>query len=114
MDLFFVLSGFLIASQFFTRYAVGGRVRWSEFYGKRIFRTLPAYLVVLAIYFLVPQFVERSELPPWWKFVTFTQNLSMELPGKLAFSHAWPVPLSARNSIHKTFVGRCFVLKRRA
>ncbi|GAC1545952.1 MAG: acyltransferase [Myxococcales bacterium] len=89
VDLFFVLSGFLIASQLFTRYALGGRVRWSEFYGKRLFRTLPPYLVVLALYFAVPQLIERGALPPLWKFVTFTQNLSMELPGKLAFSHAW-------------------------
>jgi peptidoglycan/LPS O-acetylase OafA/YrhL len=89
VDLFFVLSGFLIASQLFTRYALGGQVRWAEFYGKRLFRTLPAYLAVVALYFAVPQFIERSALPPWWKFVTFTQNLSMELPAKLAFSHAW-------------------------
>lgn len=89
VDLFFVLSGFLIASQLFAKYAKGGQVRWSEFYGKRLFRTLPAYVVVLAAYFTVPQFIERGELPPFWKFATFTQNLSMELPGKLAFSHAW-------------------------
>jgi peptidoglycan/LPS O-acetylase OafA/YrhL len=31
VDLFFVLSGFLIASQLFTRYALGGQVRWAEF-----------------------------------------------------------------------------------
>ena len=52
-------------------------------------RILPAYLVVLTLYFLIPAFRERSELPPLWRFLTFTQNYGLDLIREGAFSHAW-------------------------
>ena len=89
VDLFFVLSGYLIASQLFAGHATTGNIGLGRFYGRRFLRTLPAYLAVLALYFSVPAFTDRSALPPLWKFVTFTQNLSMVLWSQAAFSHAW-------------------------
>ena len=89
VDLFFVLSGYLIGSQLFARHAAGRPMSMVEFYGKRFLRTLPPYFVVLALYYLWPAFVERGALPPLWKFLTFTQNLSMVLWAQTAFSHAW-------------------------
>ncbi|PZR23032.1 MAG: acyltransferase [Citrobacter freundii] len=89
VDLFFVLSGFLISSQLFTSIKKGTGLQLKEFYIKRSFRILPAYLFILALYFIIPAFRERPGLPPLWKFLTFTQNLGLDLRQTKAFSHAW-------------------------
>ena len=87
VDLFFVLSGYLIANQLFAGLARGETLSPGQFYARRAFRTLPAYWVVLALYFLFPVFMGGRTPPPLWRFLTFTQNLGLE-PGT-AFSHAW-------------------------
>ncbi len=89
VDLFFVLSGYLISSQLFIGLKNGTGLQLKEFYIKRSFRILPAYLFILALYFLIPGFRERPGLPPLWKFLTFTQNLGLDLSQTRAFSHAW-------------------------
>jgi peptidoglycan/LPS O-acetylase OafA/YrhL len=89
VDLFFVLSGFLIGSQLLKPLASGNLPSIGKFYLRRFFRTLPNYWVVLALYFVVPAFAERSGLPPLWKFLTFTQNLGLDHHAQGAYSHAW-------------------------
>jgi peptidoglycan/LPS O-acetylase OafA/YrhL len=89
VDLFFVLSGFLISSPLFERMAKGKSISLPEFFIKRFFRIIPPYLLVLAIYFLIPAFRERESLPPLWKFLTFTQNLGLDLKTNGTFSHVW-------------------------
>jgi len=89
VDLFFVLSGFLIGSQVLAPLARGEKLDWRGFYLRRAFRILPAFLVVLAIYLAVPAFREAPGMEPAWKFVTFTVNLSIDYQHARAFSHAW-------------------------
>lgn len=89
VDLFFVLSGYLISSQLFAAMAARKQVSLPEFFIKRFFRIIPAYLVVLAIYFLVPAFHEKEALPPLWKFLTFTQNIGFDIKNLGTFSHVW-------------------------
>ena len=89
VDLFFVLSGFLIGGQLFARIAKDQKISYGEFYFKRSLRILPAYFFVLALYILFPGFKERSELPPLWRMFTFTQNFGLDLSKEGAFSHAW-------------------------
>jgi len=89
VDLFFVLSGFLIGGQLFAKEARGQSISYGEFYLKRSLRILPAYLVVVALYFTIPAFTERSTLPPLWRFLTFTQNFGLTPNLHGAFSHAW-------------------------
>lgn len=89
VDLFFVLSGYLISSQLFAGIVAGKQVSLPEFFIKRFFRIIPAYLVVLAVYFLIPAFHEREALPPLWKFLTFTQNFGVDLKNLGTFSHVW-------------------------
>lgn len=89
VDLFFVLSGFLISSQLFARIKTGKSVSFKSFFLKRVFRILPAFFVVLAIYFLIPFFREKESLPSLWRFLTFTQNLGLDLQQYGTFSHAW-------------------------
>ena len=88
VDLFFVLSGYLIANQLFSGIARGEQISAGAFYARRAFRTLPAYWVVLTLYFLFPVGMgSPGPLPPLWKFLTFTQNFNLH-PGT-GFSHAW-------------------------
>ena len=83
-----MLSGYLIASQIF-KGLKNGSFSLREFFLKRFFRILPAYWVVLALYFLVPSFREWESLPPLWKLLTFTQNFGLDLREHRTFSHAW-------------------------
>ena len=89
VDLFFVLSGYLISSQLFKELDKTGTISFRNFFIKRSFRILPAYLLVVGIYFLVPAFREREALPPLWRFLTFTQNFGLDRGQSGTFSHAW-------------------------
>lgn len=89
VDLFFVLSGYLISSQLFARIAGTGSISFGDFFVKRFFRIIPPFLCVLALYFLFPSFREREAPAPLWKYLTFTQNLGLDLRYQGTFSHAW-------------------------
>ncbi len=89
VDLFFVLSGFLIGSQVLTPLAEGMPLSLRDFYLRRALRILPAYWVVLLLYLLWPGFREAPSIEPWWKFFTFVLNLSIDYRNHAAFSHAW-------------------------
>ncbi|HXR40171.1 MAG TPA: acyltransferase [Terracidiphilus sp.] len=89
VDLFFVLSGYLIAAQFLHPYRAAVRPRLWPFYRNRLFRILPAYFAVLALYLAVPVWREDAGLPPLWQMVTFTQNLFVNYASDRAFSHVW-------------------------
>lgn len=87
VDLFFLLSGYLIGNQIFSTLAKQRKFSLKLFYSRRLLRTLPNYLVVLSLYFLIPGFSEAETISPLWKFLTFTQNLGLQIG--TAFSHAW-------------------------
>src|SRR5881397_4340025 len=88
VDLFFVLSGYLIGGQLLAPLARDQRMNLGRFFARRALRIMPAYFVVLAIYFLLPSSREYSEMSqPLWKFLLSVQNI--DLHGGTAFSHAW-------------------------
>lgn len=89
VDLFFVLSGFLISSQLFSQIKNGQRISLRTFFIKRFFRIIPAFLVTVSLYFFLPFFREKEDLPPIWKFLTFTQNFGLNIKTHGTFSHAW-------------------------
>jgi peptidoglycan/LPS O-acetylase OafA/YrhL len=89
VDLFFVLSGFLIASQLFAQIKKDGTFSIKDFYIKRVFRILPIYYFVLAIYFLFPVLSDTQLLPPLWKFLTFTQNFGADFQNHRSFGVVW-------------------------
>ncbi|MEY8760442.1 acyltransferase family protein [Chryseobacterium tongliaoense] len=89
VDLFFVLSGFLISGQLFKEIEKDKKISLKRFYIKRFFRIIPPYLFTLALYFCIPFFREREMLPPFWKFITFTQNYGLDIIDYGTFSHAW-------------------------
>ena len=88
VDLFFVLSGYLIGGQLLAPLARDQRIKLGRFFTRRALRIMPAYFVVLAIYFLLPSWREYSEMSqPLWKFLLSVQNIALH--GGTAFSHAW-------------------------
>jgi len=89
VDLFFVLSGYLISSQLFLKIAKEKTISFRVFFIKRFFRIIPAYLTVVALYFLFPFLREKEGLAPLWKYLTFTQNLALDVRTQGTFSHAW-------------------------
>lgn len=89
VDLFFVLSGYLIHSQLLAEIDARKTVSLERFYIKRAFRILPPFGFVLALYVLFPGARERESLPPLWKFLTFTQNIGLDVAAHRTFSHAW-------------------------
>ncbi|MET0289306.1 MAG: acyltransferase [Pseudoxanthomonas sp.] len=88
VDLFFVLSGFLIGGQVLAPLSRGAPLRFGDFYLRRAFRILPAYWVVLALYACVPAWREAPLLEPLWKFGLMVVNLGNDY-SRSAFSHAW-------------------------
>lgn len=91
VDLFFVLSGYLIGGQLLASLARGQGINFRRFFARRALRILPAYFVVLAIYFSFPSLREFSEISPLWKFLISVQNIGLR--GGTAFSHAWSLAI---------------------
>src|SRR5881275_2773117 len=88
VDLFFVLSGYLIGGQLLAPLRRDQRVNLGRFFARRALRIMPAYFAVLAIYFLLPSWREYPEMSqPLWKFLLSIQNIALH--GGTAFSHAW-------------------------
>ncbi|WDF57329.1 acyltransferase family protein [Mucilaginibacter sp. KACC 22063] len=89
VDLFFVLSGFLISSHLFKEIKLHDTIRLKSFFIKRFFRIIPPFAFTVAIYFCFPFFREKEALPSLWKFITFTQNYNLDNLHAGTFSHAW-------------------------
>ncbi len=104
VDLFFVLSGYLIAQQLFEEANSSNTISIKKFYIKRFLRILPAYFFVLFLYFCVPIFRERPVLSPLWKYLTFTQNIGLNPRDTNAFTHAWSLCIEEQFYIVFPFV----------
>ena len=89
VDIFFVLSGYLIGTQLFKEVMRTGAVDFKSFYLRRAFRIFPAFFVVLGLYALVPVLRDNPAMQPLWKFATFTVNLGFDPREGNAFSQAW-------------------------
>ncbi len=91
VDLFFVLSGYLIGGQLLAPLARNEPIKLGRFFARRSLRIRPAYLVVLAIYFCLPSLREYPSISPLWKFLISVQNIN--LTGGTSFSHAWSLAI---------------------
>jgi peptidoglycan/LPS O-acetylase OafA/YrhL len=92
VDLFFVLSGYLIGHQILAPVARGEDLPLTAFFMRRLLRTLPNYYVVLALYLLVAAWAPHAPIlgkstPPLWQMLTFTQNVGLAY-GQ-TFTHSW-------------------------
>ena len=89
VDLFFVLSGYLIGGQLLRPFGRAEKPDYPRFAGRRLLRTLPAYFIVLATYAAWPAVRDRPAMDPLWRFLSFTQNLLTDPSTPKALSHAW-------------------------
>src|SRR5438045_2321959 len=87
VDLFFVLSGYLIGGQLLAPLARGRSIDLRRFFARRVLRIIPAYFGTLAVYAVLPSWREYPEMSPLWKFLLSVQNIGLH--GGTAFSHAW-------------------------
>ena len=88
VDLFFVLSGYLIGNQLLAPAACGESLDLKIFFARRLLRTLPNYYVVLAGYLMLSgSSIAGESMAPLWRFLTFTQNFGMNY-GQ-TFTHSW-------------------------
>src|SRR5207249_11455942 len=88
VDLFFVLSGYLIGGQLLAPLAREKSIKLGRFFARRVLRIMPAYFAILAVYFLLPSWREYPDMAqPLWKFLLSVQNIALH--GGTAFSHAW-------------------------
>jgi peptidoglycan/LPS O-acetylase OafA/YrhL len=112
VDLFFVLSGYLIGGQLLAPLVRGQRFHLGRFFARRALRILPAYFLILAIYVLLPAWREYPEMFPVWKFLISVQNIGLR--GGTAFSHAWSLAVEDQFYLLLPLVLLCLVRRRRA
>ena len=109
VDLFFVLSGYLIGGQILAQLQDHKTFRFGRFYLRRALRILPTYLVVVAVYFLLPSWRERPVISPLWKYLLSVQNIGLQ--SGTAFSHAWS--LAVEDQFYLLLPALLFVLVHR-
>ena len=90
VDLFFVLSGYLITRILLAN--TGSPSYFATFYGRRSFRILPIYFVMLAIYLIGRQLGGSAPILfggplPWWSYVIGLQNVWMAI--EQSYGAAW-------------------------
>lgn len=89
VDIFFVLSGFLIGTQLFKEVSRNGGVDLKSFYLRRAFRIFPAFFIVLGLYAIFPVLRDAPTMQSVWSFATFTVNFDFDPRVGRAFSQAW-------------------------
>ena len=99
VDLFFVLSGFLITGIVFDRTRQATRFL-GAFYVRRALRILPPYLFLVGVFWMVVEAGVSNQAfnaeTPLWRHLTFTQNLWMAEHGRWgpgAISVTWSVAI---------------------
>ena len=86
VDLFFVLSGFLISGLLFAEYKRSGGIKWGKFFIRRGFKIYPAFYAMLFVTFLW-QVAKHQEIP-WRAYlpeVFFYQNYQADH----VWGHTW-------------------------
>jgi peptidoglycan/LPS O-acetylase OafA/YrhL len=98
VDLFFVLSGFLITTLLLEEHARSGRIRIGGFYACRARRLLPALFVMLAPFLFLAVWATLLGRPPGWLWLrlgaalTYTSNVLVAADPNLASAgliHLW-------------------------
>lgn len=72
VDIFFVLSGFLIGTILMKEKIKTGRISLSTFYLRRIFRLMPLYLVAIFVFYTSPAEVEFRDM--YWANILYINN----------------------------------------
>jgi peptidoglycan/LPS O-acetylase OafA/YrhL len=94
VDLFFIISGFLITTLLRREQFLRGHIDFYSFYVRRFFRIVPVYVVVLAIYIVICQLPSQAD--KWFQlkaalpfFLTFLNEYAHEPNHGTVFMHTW-------------------------
>jgi peptidoglycan/LPS O-acetylase OafA/YrhL len=94
VDLFFIISGFLITTLLRREQSLRGEIDFASFYWRRFFRIVPVYVVVLLLYIAICQFpsqaekwIELKDGLPW--FLSFMNEYVKEPGNGNVFTHTW-------------------------
>ncbi len=85
VDLFFVLSGWLLGNQIFKEIDTTGSLNVRRFWIRRWMRTLPAYYAIL-IFSVIQRYATKTDIDFPWQYFIFIQNYQTDLP---FFSVSW-------------------------
>lgn len=85
VDLFFVLSGWLLGSQLFKEIDRSGRIDVMRFWSRRWLRTFPAYYCILVLT-VVQRYLTKDNIEFPWGYFIFVQNYQHPLE---FFSISW-------------------------
>ena len=109
MDLFFMLSGFLIGSILLRSLEVDGRQRVGRFYMRRVFRTFPSYYIVLTFLALTTPLtvMQRQHL-----FYEYTYGTTLIPLGRSDSVMFWGWSLALEEQFYLTVPVFMFVLSR--
>lgn len=86
VDLFFVLSGFLIAKQLWSEMNATGTVRVGRFLLKRGLRIWPLYYATIAIVFVIDALTHKSPKPLLSDFFCLSDYFHNQVPGSWSLS----------------------------
>ena len=99
LNLFFVLSGYLITQRLYVHLKEGPGLYFKNFYFRRILRIFPLYYLCLVIFFLLLPLVYGSyfefygqlfQIQGWyWAYASNWLMINHGLPGQPVFFHFW-------------------------
>jgi peptidoglycan/LPS O-acetylase OafA/YrhL len=117
VDLFFVLSGYLITTILINQYAKEGTIHFKNFYIKRILRLYPPILISVLVFLVPLLFTDRpAAIANIVSLMTYTADCFMfvqhftHLPYALLASHSWS--LAVEEQYYITFPLLLFFLLR--
>lgn len=101
VDLFFIISGFLISTLLLREERLNGRIDLSAFYWRRFFRIIPIYSVVLLLYVVICQLPSfhskwlqlKAGLPYFLLFMN--EYVREPAPGNV-FTHTWSLGIEEK------------------
>jgi peptidoglycan/LPS O-acetylase OafA/YrhL len=93
MDLFFVLSGFLIGSILIRSVESSGSQQVRRFYLRRMFRTFPSYYVLLTLLAVTSTLTVAQRQHLWFEYVYLTNYRLPLVPGDLVMPWGWSLAL---------------------